>query len=87
MLAPVPASQQHALAPRAAYGHPQHQRRSQRAAPPPPPLVLPRRRLLSIAAPLLFLPWRGCDEGGSYSIGVTENCQQMYQPAAAAERR
>lgn len=35
-------------------------------APAPP---LPRRRLLSVAVPLLFLPWRGCDQGGNYSTG------------------
>jgi len=28
-----------------------------------------RRRLLSVAVPLLWLPWRGCDQGGNYSTG------------------
>lgn len=47
-----------------------------------------RRQLLSVAAPLLFLPWRGCDVGGNYATGVADNnCQQVYQPAAAAEKR
>mmetsp|Transcript_12417 Transcript_12417/g.34855 ORF Transcript_12417/g.34855 Transcript_12417/m.34855 type:complete len:143 (+) Transcript_12417:96-524(+) len=51
--------------------------------------LIPRRSLLSIAAPLPlgFLPVAGCDQGGNYSTGVTSNCVQLYQPAAAAEKR
>lgn len=30
----------------------------------------PTRRHLSIALPLLFLPWRGCSEGGFYGTGM-----------------
>jgi hypothetical protein len=28
-----------------------------------------RRRHLVVAAPLLFIPWRGCSEGGFYDTG------------------
>ncbi|KAI3438670.1 hypothetical protein D9Q98_001091 [Chlorella vulgaris] len=45
------------------------------------------RRRLASAVPLLFLPWRGCDQGGNYSTGVKGPCQPIYQPAAAAEER
>ncbi|GIL98643.1 hypothetical protein Vretimale_4030, partial [Volvox reticuliferus] len=44
------------------------------------------------AAKLAFLPWNGCEVPGSfYSTGVTgvpgKDCQEVYQPAAAAEAR
>lgn len=83
------------------------------------PALYSRRWLLSVAPPLLFLPWKGCSEGGFYDTGkllslmvdmllhlycgflydtgvldfvflfegVHENCQKIYQPAAAAEER
>lgn len=40
---------------------------------------------------LLWVAWRGCDQGGFYSTGVAgshgDGCQTIYQPAAAAEKR
>lgn len=48
---------------------------------PPPSAATGRRRLLSIAVPLLWLPWRGCDQGGSYSTGEQpEVMQEEAQP-------
>lgn len=54
----------------------------QPAATPPPPLG--RRRLLSVLPmPLLWLQWRGCDQGGAYSTGVGgepgKDCQVRRQ--------
>lgn len=43
------------------------------------------------AVSLAFLPWYGCDQGGFYATGVRgvpgRDCQEIYQPAAAAEQR
>ncbi|KAL4437955.1 hypothetical protein ABPG77_004176 [Micractinium sp. CCAP 211/92] len=56
-----------------------------------PQLRTGRRRLLSWYPGLLWVAWRGCDQGGFYSTGVSgthgEGCQSIYQPAAAAEQR
>ena len=62
--------------------------RPHRALLSSPSSANPSRRLVIVAPPLfLWLPWRGCTEGGFYDTGVTENCQKIYQPAAAAEER
>ena len=60
-----------------------------------------RRRLLCVGIPLLFLPWRGCDEGGNYSTGAlhefkciafyvwfygTGDCRTMPMPLAVRRR-
>mmetsp|Transcript_31246 Transcript_31246/g.79674 ORF Transcript_31246/g.79674 Transcript_31246/m.79674 type:complete len:167 (-) Transcript_31246:105-605(-) len=54
-----------------------------------PPRALPGHAAAAIA--IGFLPWNGCDVGGSYSTGVKgtpgKDCQEVYQPAAAAEAR
>ncbi|KAG1676371.1 hypothetical protein FOA52_001166 [Chlamydomonas sp. UWO 241] len=38
-----------------------------------------------------FLPWNGCDAGGFYATGQAgtpgKDCQEVYQPAEAAEQR
>ena len=34
--------------------------------------LLNRRHLLSISTPLLFIPWKGCTEGGFYDTGEYE---------------
>ncbi|GLC37840.1 hypothetical protein PLESTM_000653500 [Pleodorina starrii] len=57
------------------------------------PAAMPAAIVIAVsAAKLAFLPWNGCEVPGSpYSTGVKgvpgKDCQEVYQPAAAAEAR